>query len=359
MRGRLGPRMRDFTLGLVACVALATGCQTSAVFQCEEDGQCALEGGDGTCQPNGYCSFGDSACPTGQRYGDQAPGGLAGLCVEPLADDTQTSGDCVGPECAPPTPITGPTSTGETTSGGSTQPDQTSDGSSSSSGSDWQTASSAGTTEDSGSDDSTSSVTGEPTTTGMPACPEFVDEFDNGVVDEAPWQIFDGTGLMSETGGVMRFSIDPSEAFYSFMVLSDLDVTTGYVLAHLVALPQDPSSEFLLRVYDEGGLTGATLGVTGDRRISARLEGAAPTEFVYGPDVTELWLSLTFDGTNVSFNFSPDGSTYTELDSVVSPLVDPGAAEVSMAAGSFSPIMSPAHAIEINVFEHCSTPFGG
>lgn len=351
--------MRDFTLGLVAYAALTTGCQASAVFQCEADEQCALDGGDGSCQPNGYCSFGDSTCPSGQRYGDQAPGGLAGLCVEPLPDDTQTSGDCIGPDCAPPTPITGPASTGETTSGGSTQPDQTSTSTDDSDtrGSGGKTEGSDGTTGEASSEDSSSSVTGEPTTTGMPVCPEFVDEFDNGVVDEAPWQIFDGTGLMSEAAGSIRFSIDPSEAFYSFMVLSDLDVTTGYVLAHLIALPQDPSSEFLLRVYDEGGLTGATLGITGDRRISARVEGGDPTEFVYGPDVTALWLQLTFDGTNVNFNFSTDGTTYTELDSVLSPLVDPGAAQASMAGGSFAPIMSPAHAIEIETFEHCSTPF--
>lgn len=359
--------MRHFTPWLVACLALATGCEASAVFQCQSEVQCTLDGKAGTCEPNGYCSFADPTCPSGQRYGDQAPGGLAGGCVAPAEDTNGATGDCMGPACAPTASSTGSASTDSASNGSASTQDPTS-GETQTDESSGRPPSSGGTTDPSGgttdsgdassSDASSSSATGDPTTGGT-VCPEFVDEFDNGIVDEPPWVVFDGGGLMSEAGDTMRFSIDPSGSFYSFMIIPELDVTEGYAVAHLVALPQDSSSEFLLRVFDDDGLNGVALGVTGDRRISPRVNGVVGTEFVYDPAVSDLWLELVFDGTNVTFSFSTDGTIYTELDSLLSPLVNPSSAEVSMAAGSFSPIMSPAHVIEVNVFEFCSSPFDG
>jgi hypothetical protein len=46
----------------------------------------------GRCQRNGYCSFDDPACPSGQRYGEHAGDGLAGVCVDEVDDPTPTSG---------------------------------------------------------------------------------------------------------------------------------------------------------------------------------------------------------------------------------------------------------------------------
>lgn len=66
------------------------GCSGSTMFECEESSQCSLAGQVGTCEPNGACSFPDESCPSGQRYGEHAPVGVAGSCV-PAQDPTEGS----------------------------------------------------------------------------------------------------------------------------------------------------------------------------------------------------------------------------------------------------------------------------
>jgi Tol biopolymer transport system component len=78
-------------VGLTACVA------PPASFRCASSDQCA----GGVCQPNGSCSFGDPACPSGQRYGS-ASGELAGVCVG--ADP----GTGANPPCDPTRPFASP-----------------------------------------------------------------------------------------------------------------------------------------------------------------------------------------------------------------------------------------------------------
>ena len=62
---------------------LLVGCaQPRAGFQCTTREQCVSSGEQGVCEPTGYCSFVDPACPgSGQRYGRWAADGLAGTCV--------------------------------------------------------------------------------------------------------------------------------------------------------------------------------------------------------------------------------------------------------------------------------------
>lgn len=40
-----------------------------------------VEGVEGFCEPNGYCSFPDEECASGRRYGQMAPAEFAGVCV--------------------------------------------------------------------------------------------------------------------------------------------------------------------------------------------------------------------------------------------------------------------------------------
>lgn len=68
---------------LVAIVVLVAGCRYQGSFVCETNDQC---GASGTCQPTHYCSFGDSSCPSGQKYDDTAAG-HAGQCVDELPAD--------------------------------------------------------------------------------------------------------------------------------------------------------------------------------------------------------------------------------------------------------------------------------
>ena len=63
---------------LVVLAALA-GCKTFA-YDCATASECVQGGVTGSCEPTGFCSFPDSACPSGRRYGEWS-GGFANTCV--------------------------------------------------------------------------------------------------------------------------------------------------------------------------------------------------------------------------------------------------------------------------------------
>ncbi len=82
-------------------IALATsaGCLRQTAFHCDVDTDC----GSGTCEVVGYCSFADSACEDGRRYGELS-GPHAGRCVGET-DMPDASVDSSGPDAeidAPP-----------------------------------------------------------------------------------------------------------------------------------------------------------------------------------------------------------------------------------------------------------------
>lgn len=95
------------------CLALA-GCG-SAAFACDDAEDCVVGDRQGVCQPNGWCSFDDGRCPSGQRYGDLAGDGLAGTCVDPGAGETG-NGDTTGPSGT----VGDPSSAGTTSTASST-----------------------------------------------------------------------------------------------------------------------------------------------------------------------------------------------------------------------------------------------
>jgi hypothetical protein len=148
----------------------------------------------GRCQPSGYCSFPDDACPSGQRYGDHAGGSLAGGCVDPSREDTGSSG---GVSTSPVTTSTPTSTTSPPTTGVdgpvTTEPVGESD-----------TAGSSGTI-GTGDDD--------PGTTGEPArvvC--WGDEFDDGTVDDAVWCVGLDPGItVDEADDHLRFALSPTE----------------------------------------------------------------------------------------------------------------------------------------------------
>lgn len=80
--------------GMLAAGLGALGCHN--VFTCAQDEQCRLDGAQGVCELDGFCSFPDGSCPSGRRYGQHASAALADACVvEPVAtsDGTTTAGD--------------------------------------------------------------------------------------------------------------------------------------------------------------------------------------------------------------------------------------------------------------------------
>ncbi|MEM6990104.1 MAG: hypothetical protein AAF721_06395 [Myxococcota bacterium] len=71
---------------------LAIACHGGGAFECATDQQCTNAGATGLCQPEGYCSFADDVCPSGQRYGEHAGAGLAAACVPLPTTGSTTDG---------------------------------------------------------------------------------------------------------------------------------------------------------------------------------------------------------------------------------------------------------------------------
>lgn len=93
---------------MAAWAVVGLGCQSTS-FTCLEDASC---GDGGTCEANGYCSFPDSLCLSGRRYGEFAGSGLSGTCVQEDASATSstTTGSSTSTTGDPP-----PTTTSLTT----------------------------------------------------------------------------------------------------------------------------------------------------------------------------------------------------------------------------------------------------
>jgi alpha-tubulin suppressor-like RCC1 family protein len=68
-------------LAVVVVVVSALGCGSHSPYECTGSDQCIDRGVQGTCESQGYCSFPDPACPSGERFEPNAGDGLAGMCV--------------------------------------------------------------------------------------------------------------------------------------------------------------------------------------------------------------------------------------------------------------------------------------
>ncbi|MEM6296064.1 MAG: hypothetical protein AAGA54_32625 [Myxococcota bacterium] len=335
------------------CVTVG-GCTSSDVFQCQSDGQCVNGDAAGACQPNGYCSFADAGCPSGFRYADSAPPGLAGACVEEDVGTSNTTG-CVGEACTDPTSGPGPSTTNAppTTAPGTTQAatvTATTTGGAESSG----TMESGGSTS-TGSSSSSSST--DDSTGAAIECPQFVEEFSDGQVDTAPWTWLPlDPPIMSEAEDRLRFSIPTGHNGFASIVYPEVDLSgDGYVVAHLVAPPQDDFGQFLLRVLDADGLDSAEMVLTGSTELSVRINSVA-VEFIALSPVTELWLEIFVVGDQVHFAYSTDGSTF--LSAFIAPTpFDFVSCDLQLMGGAYDETTAASHLVEIDDFEFCEAPF--
>jgi len=73
-------------------------------YQCETDTQCLDQGVQGRCEPQGFCSFPDTDCASGNRFEADAGDGLGGTCVpennETLCGSIGQACCTEGPECS-------------------------------------------------------------------------------------------------------------------------------------------------------------------------------------------------------------------------------------------------------------------
>jgi len=70
----------------IVCAALASACNYGGAFMCGSDESCSTNGISGRCESNGFCSFVDTSCQSGRRYGDNS-GSVSGTCVGATGDD--------------------------------------------------------------------------------------------------------------------------------------------------------------------------------------------------------------------------------------------------------------------------------
>jgi len=96
--------MRALWLAIVVASGANTGCLRDTQFKCATSADCTGAGGAaGTCETTGYCSFADTECADGRRYGSFS-GSYSNQCVGAVAmgdagvdgpmDDAPTSSNC-------------------------------------------------------------------------------------------------------------------------------------------------------------------------------------------------------------------------------------------------------------------------
>jgi hypothetical protein len=74
-------------LSAAALLLLGTAaCVKPSGFTCTDDDTCVQGGTQGRCEPAGACSFPDTSCPSGFRFGAAEAEPLGGECVVPEAD---------------------------------------------------------------------------------------------------------------------------------------------------------------------------------------------------------------------------------------------------------------------------------
>ncbi len=329
-----------WAIAATLCVGVG-GCTSSEVFQCQTDGQCVNGDAAGACQPNGFCSFVDRNCASGFRYASSAPPGLAGACVE-VEPDASSSTGCMTASCADSTAETGANPPASTSAPGTTQA---------------ATATATTGIDDASSTTSTSEDASETSTGPAIECPQFVEEFDDGIVETPPW-IWQSAmpSIMSESEGRLRYAIDTGFSGFASIVYPDVDLSgDGYVVAHLVQPTEDGFGQFLLRVLDADGPASATLVLTGDTELSVRLNGIA-VEFLNLPPFEELWLEIFVLGGEVNFAYSTDGDAFLPVHAAAIPF-DFVASEVQLMAGAYAVTTAQPHFIELEDFEFCEAPF--
>lgn len=74
--------MRPVAIAVVVLAAALPGCIQQTGYICAADAECVRGGETGRCELTGACSFEDSSCAGGRRYGESSRGELAGQCVD-------------------------------------------------------------------------------------------------------------------------------------------------------------------------------------------------------------------------------------------------------------------------------------
>lgn len=281
-------------LALLAGLGAWAGCPGASEFQCSDDDQCQTGEAFGTCQVNGFCSFKDPDCDSGERYGDNS-GSLAGQCV----DLAGTTGSVTETTTAEPTTSTNTPGESDGTTAAA-DPATTSGG-----------AEDAGTTlgsSDGADDTETGTQDGSTGVAAGPCTEVFVDEFDDGEIGD-PW-VLTLNGMMSvmESGGQLRFGLVSDSTVYSWIdrtVEEPGDHRFWAQMGSLLPSSAMATADTCLRIDDH------TLCFYSDTdKHSGWLliddVGSEVVEVEADP-ATSLFVGVRFDGTDAVWEVSGDG----------------------------------------------------
>jgi hypothetical protein len=214
MRGLVG------TIGLVGMAWVASACGSS-VFACANDAQCQAGAVAGQCEANGFCSFPDDSCPTGQRFGEAAPAEVANACV--AAEDGTGTSTSIGEESTTRVEPPDPDPDGILESSTTTAPPE---GTSTTSPVDDATTDPAATTD-----------TGQSMTTGPVQTCEvaFIDGFDSEELDPR-WSVSApvATNVFLDVGQLV-FEIGPGNEWVLASVLTEVPSLAGGWIRVLVS----------------------------------------------------------------------------------------------------------------------------
>lgn len=95
----IAPRMR--AVFWLAVSATSVACVKHREFECSTNDQCVFDGTSGFCEANHFCSFPDTKCDTGRRFGEHS-GPVAGSCTIAVELDAGIDGT---PDVAPDAPF--------------------------------------------------------------------------------------------------------------------------------------------------------------------------------------------------------------------------------------------------------------
>lgn len=340
---------RGAVVSIVAVTAsiVAHGC-SSGVFQCQVDADCA--GAGGMCEAIGYCSFPDSACASGQKYGEHS-GSLSNECV--VDGGTETS----------------PGSGGTSGPAGTTSPSGTTAASDDTTASTIAVSASSGTGattgEATGSTGGDAGSTGDTGGTGLCVGMALGEEtFEAIPMAGAGWEPYaGGSAVASVQDEVLHVGVDmpdPSspESYWGMHTEGAIPESGSVGFEVVSAAPSDVPVEVYLWLGDGASIYYFVV-TEGELRSSAIESGiiTASETAPYDPDA-HRWLRLTFDAPSelIDFETSVDGEDWILFDSVGATALDFGIAWSELGAGAWQgPLVDQSVAAFDNAF-FCGPP---
>lgn len=302
------------------------------------------QGAFGMCQANGYCSFPDAECPSGQRYGELAGGGFAGLCVEDEAGttgapsvSTSTDGASSGPGDASTLGADSATTAGTHTSSGPAA--------SSSDGDDTNTS----------SDGDTSS---ESTTTGPSLnCSISSDDFEDGTIDQN-WMVV-LSDFIVEQDGALQITLSGSGTdgypqLRRFPV--PWDMNEGYIRVEVTVPPPIASAQMYIEMFDVDFGTIRFIMTDGDLEAQYAPDFGAPVviESTLYDEEEHAWLQMRLEDGMLYYETSTDGSSWQLFAESKIPLPVDTVVPV-LAGGNFMDVPNDL-LVAAGSFEMCGNP---